>query len=250
MLATPRRELTHRTLSLLAPRLGTEMAERSKIPKLFRDNALTLAFAALFLASLAGQILTGHAVYCDEAREHGAPAISLTGYLRSGHFLEAVFENWESEFLQMGIFVVLTKYLKQKGSSESRKFEGDEETDEDPRKHRHDPDAPLPVRKGGALLTLYEHSLSLALAALFVASFALHAVGGARAHAEEERRHGRPPEAISDYVTGPQFWFESFQNWQSEFLSVGALVVLSIFLRERGSPQSKRVAAPHAETGG
>jgi hypothetical protein len=217
--------------------------------KILKNNALTIAFLALFVASLAAQVASGHAAHDQEALEHGEATMSLGAYLQSGHFIEAVFENWESEFLQMGIFVVLTKFLRQKGSSESKKLDGKDEVDEDPRKHRDDPNAPWPVRRGGVVLALYQRSLSVALLFLFVFSFALHAVGGARAHSEEEQRAGRPPVSTMAYVATSQFWFESFQNWQSEFLSVGALIVLSIYLRERGSPQSKPVAAPHAQTG-
>lgn len=208
------------------------------MPSLLRNNGLTIAMATLFTASCAGQVLTGHAVHNEELVKDGAAPLALAAYLGSGHFIEAIFENWESEFLQMGVFVLLTKWLRQKGSSESKKLEGTEEVDEDPRKHRHAKDAPWPVRRGGAILFLYERSLSTALFLLFMVSAALHAVGGAR-------DQGVP---FAQYVTSAKFWFESFQNWQSEFLSVGAIIVLSIFLRERGSSQSKPVHKPHAET--
>lgn len=214
-----------------------------------RDNALTLVVFILFAVSFLGQVVAGHAVYDQDALEHGGGASTLVEYLGSGHFIEAVFENWESEFLQMAIFVVLTKWLRQRGSSESKSFDKGDPSDEDPRIHVNEHGVPWPVRKGGIVLALYQRSLSISLALLFVASAALHAEGGARAHNVEERRHGRRPTTMAQYVGGSQFWFESFQNWQSEFLSVGALIVLSIFLRERGSSQSKRVAAPHAETG-
>jgi hypothetical protein len=207
-------------------------------PSFLRDNALTHAVFGLFLVSLIGQAMTGHAVHDAEAVQHGGTPTSLLGYLTTGHFVEAVFENWESEFLQIAVFVVLTKYLRQKGSSES-KSKDREPVDDDPRKHRFDPNVPWPVRKGGLVLVLYERSLSIVLVTLFLTSFALHAAGGARSH----------DQSVREYLGTSQFWFESFQNWQSEFLSVGALIVLSIFLRERGSPQSKPVAAPHAETG-
>jgi hypothetical protein len=144
---------------------------------------------------------------------------------------------------------MMTKYLRQKGSSESKKIGEAESVDEDPRKRQDDPSAPAPVRRGGIVLAIYERSLSLSLLALFVASFVLHAVGGASKHNEEALRHGGEAVSTIRYIATSQFWFESFQNWQSEFLSVAALVLLSIVLRERGSSQSKPVAAPHAETG-
>ena len=208
------------------------------MPSFLRNNGLTLAMVTLFAASCTGQVLTGHAVHNEELVKDGAAPLALAAYLGSGHFIEAIFENWESEFLQMGVFVLLTKWLRQKGSSESKKLEGTEEVDEDPRQHRSAKDAPWPVRRGGAVLFLYERSLSTALFLLFLVSAALHAVGGAKDQ--------RVP--FTDYVTSAKFWFESFQNWQSEFLSVGAIIVLSIFLRERGSSQSKPVHKPHAET--
>lgn len=222
---------------------------QSSARRLLRQNALTLAFVALFVGSLVGQVVAGHAVHDEEALIHGEAAMSIGAYITTGHFIEALFENWESEFLQMGLLVILTKFLRQRGSSESKKLEGGDEVDEDPRNHRRDSGAPWPVRRGGVALVLYERSLSLALLTLFLVSFALHAVGGVRAHNEVERRHGRPPISTQEYLGTSQFWFESFQNWQSEFLSVGTLIVLSIFLRERGSSQSKPVAAAHAQTG-
>jgi hypothetical protein len=214
------------------------------------DNGLSLAAFGLFVASLAGQAVTGRAFYNEEALQHGRQALTLLGYLSSGAFIEAVFENWESEFLQMALFVILTKGLRQKGSSESKRLAEPEDVDEDPRRHRADPQAPWPVHKGGLLLRAYEHSLSIALVLLFLAAFALHAYGGMLDHNEDEARHGGEFMGLIGYVSSPRFWQESFQNWQSEFFSVAALVLLSIVLRERGSPQSKAVADPHRNTGG
>jgi hypothetical protein len=222
---------------------------RARIREWVRDNGLSIAALGIFAFSLAGQAVTGWHVANEEAMTHGRAAIGFGSYLHGGDFIESVFENWESEFLQMGLFVMLTKFLKQKGSSESKKIDGEEEVDEDPRKKKHDPNAPWPVRRGGIVLAIYERSLFIALMFLFAASFALHAIGGAQKHNEEALRHGEATTTILAYIGTSQFWFESFQNWQSEFLSVAALVLLSIVLRERGSPQSKPVAAAHAETG-
>jgi hypothetical protein len=219
------------------------------MPRVVRDNALSLAMLILFIGSLLGQSSTGHRVYNQDQLEHGEAEVSYLGYLKTGHFVEAVFENWESEFLQMAMYVVLTAVLIQKGSSESKKGDGSDPQDEDPRKHQNDPNAPLPVRKGGLALHLYEHSLSIALFALFLISFFLHAAGGAKEYSAEQVAHGGSEVRILEYLTTSQFWFESLQNWQSEFLSVLAIVVLSIFLRQRGSPESKPVHAPHLATG-
>jgi hypothetical protein len=203
----------------------------------------------LFLLFWLGQSLTGLHAYNEEQREHGQPPASYGKYLQSGEFLEVTFENWESEFLQMGAFVLLAAVLKQKGSGESKKVYGENEVDKDPRKEAR-PDSPAPVHRGGLALQLYSRSLSIALFALFFFSFALHAVGGLRLFNEEQLQHGQQAVGLWQYVTGSQFWFESFQNWQSEFLSVGVLVVLSIFLRQKGSPESKPVHASHRETEG
>lgn len=203
----------------------------------------------LFVGSFIGQVATGFAVHNETRRDHRMPSLSFGGYLASGHFVEATFENWESEFLQMGLFVLLTVKLKQKGSSESKVLDGDDDCDEDPSKHRDDPDAPWPVRRGGWVLWLYERSLTIALFAIFFASFALHALGGWWEQNFENELVGKSAMSVWDFLGSSSFWFQSFQNWQSEFLSVLALVVLSIYLRQKGSPQSKRVAAPHSETG-
>jgi hypothetical protein len=217
--------------------------------RLLRENGLSLALGALFLLILVGHGVTGHLENNEDRREHGRQTIGFGAYLRTGHFLESVFENWESEFFQMGFYVFFTVFLRQKGSAESKKLEGKEEVDEDPGKKRADPRAPGPVRRGGWVLKLYEHSLSLAFLLLFVLAFALHALSGLSLYNEERSAHGQAVASLGEYLGGSRFWFESFQNWQSEFLAVLAIVVLSIFLREKGSPESKPVAAPHSETG-
>lgn len=217
--------------------------------KWLRNNGLSIAMFSLFAISLVGQVIAGHRVHNDDQRDHGQPAVQLSEYLRSGHFVEAVFENWESEFLQMAAFVVLTAYLYQKGSPESRKLEGEPDLDKHPTRSPKK-SAPWPVHRGGLVLKLYSHSLSIALFLLFAISFFLHAAGGAREYTQEQLEHGAGGTiGTLSYIGTSRFWFESFQNWQSEFLSVGALIVLAIFLRERGSPESKPVDALHSETG-
>ena len=224
-------------------------AGAGRLSRFVRENGLSLAATLLFVLSMLGQGLCGLRVANQEARAHREPTMGLVSYLASGDFIEAVFENWESEFLQMALFVLLTKFLRQKGSSESKKLHRKEAVDQDPREARG-PDAPWPVRRGGWVLALYERSLFLSLMLLFALSFVLHAVGGASKYNEEQLRHGGTTLSVPEYFATSSFWFESFQNWQSEFLSVASLVLLSIVLRERGSPQSKPVAAPHSETGG
>ena len=216
--------------------------------RVLRDNALSLTMFGLFLTFLVAQSIAGYRTTNSDSAEHGQPPESYAGYLTSGAFVEATFENWESEFLQMGAYVLLTAWLIQKGSPESRKPEGNE-SDADPRAERDSPDAPGPVRRGGLALTLYEHSLSTALFALFLLSFVLHALGGRAEYNQQQLEHGQAAVSLWGFVTSSAFWFQSMQNWQSEFLAVAALTVLGIFLRQRGSPESKPVAAPHAETG-
>ena len=212
-----------------------------------RRNALGVTCLAIFLVLLLGQSVTGwHASNADLEQHEQGPVSYLT-YLGGGGFAEATFENWESEFLQMAALVVLTVFLVQKGSPESK--EPDDERDDDPFRHRHDPDAPWPVRHGGVWLVLYENSLFIAFVVLFAASILGHAIGGTADFNEEQELHGRGAISIWHFVTTSQFWFESLQDWQSEFLAVFAIVVLSIVLRQRGSSQSKAVWAPHGQTG-
>jgi hypothetical protein len=216
--------------------------------KALRHNSLSMAMFGLFALFLVFMSAAGVREYNQEQTDHGEQTVSYMEYVRSGHFVEAVFENWESEFLQMGGFVLLTVWLRQKGSPESKKLDGEEPVDEDPRDTDRE-DAPWLARTGGVPTWLYERSLGIALFALFFFSFALHAAGGAEEYSAEQLAHGGEAVGTVAYLKTSQFWFESFQNWQSEFLAVGALVVLSVYLRQRGSPESKPVAAAHAETG-
>jgi hypothetical protein len=212
-----------------------------------RNNGLLLAtFVCGFLVFWCGQTLTGQRAYNADQVEHGDAPVSLREYVTTGHWVEATFENWESEFLQMGAYVLLTVWLRQKGSAESKPLDEDTPQDEDPRPHRHDPDAPWPVRRGA--LALYEHSLSTAFFVLFALSWLAHAAGGAREYSAEQVAHGSAPVTTWAFVHTSQFWFQSLQNWQSEFLAVASIILLSIYLRERGSPESKPVHAPHAHT--
>ncbi len=214
-----------------------------------RDNGLSLVMFGLFALFLFAQSVTGFAVYNDEQHEHGEERIGFPEYLSSGHFIEATFENWESEYLQMGAYVLFTVFLFQRGSSESKDPDKDEPVDEDPRQAQDRSDVPWPVRYGGPVLRLYEHSLAIAFVLLFLVSFYLHALGGAREYSEEQLAHGGQAVSTWEFLHTSEFWFQSFQNWQSEFLAVFSIVALSIYLRQRGSPESKPVAAPHAETG-
>ena len=208
-----------------------------------KRNGLLLVFLTLTLLALAGQSYTGWQVNNEERIEKGFPAYDFQQYLLSGHFLQSTFENWESEFLQMGLYVVMTVFLFQQGSAESKSLDNPEEVDRTPQAHK---DAPWPVKQGGLLLKIYQNSLSLVFAILFFVSFLMHAYGTMLQINEEEKKSL----GLLEVMTEGRFWFESFQNWQSEFLSVAAIVFFSIYLRQKGSPESKPVDAPHDETGG
>lgn len=211
-------------------------------------NSLSIVLTACFILCIVGQIISGIKVYEEELRELGAPReVGLFDYLQTGHFLQTTFENWESEFLQMGMYVLLTIFLRQLGSSESKSIDKEEEVDREPNPKRKN--APWPVKKGGVYLLIYKNSLSIAFAILFLLSFVLHAYGSLNNYNEEQKLKGEPEESWNKYLVSDNFWYESFQNWQSEFVAVLSIVVLSIFLRQKGSPESKPVDAPDDETG-
>jgi hypothetical protein len=217
--------------------------------RFMRDNGLSITLFGLFAACIIGQAVAGWRAQIEELRSHSQPLIGFLDYLTTGHFLSATFENWESEFLQMAVYVILTVFLFQKGSSESKKPDERNPEDESPHGRRGDEDAPWPVHRGGLILKLYSHSLSIALLSLFFVSFWLHLAGSTRRLNDEALQHGQPIQTMGETLVDAQFWYESFQNWQSEFLSIAVLIVLGIYLRERGSPESKPVAASHAVTG-
>jgi len=203
--------------------------------KILKDNGLTVALMLLFALSVVGQAYFGWRAALDELAAHGRAGETLASYLTNAEFLSALFENWESEFLQMAAYVVLTAHLFQRGSAESN----------DPDDPERENDEPYPGFWG----KMHAHSLGLALTLLFIASFGLHLFYSA-SHAEEEAlMHGEVAPSLAEHLGDAQFWFESFQNWQSEFFSTAMLVVLSIYLRERGSPESKPVRAPNSQTG-
>jgi hypothetical protein len=219
--------------------------------RILRENGLSIVWLGLFFfAFIIGQIVSGRLTYNEDQKEHQQPEVGYVEYLSTPHFVEATMENWESEFLQMFLFIALTAFLYQKGSAESKKLDQEEAVDRDPRQSKNKKSAPWPVRKGGVALKLYSYSLSLAFLLLFLICFFLHAAGGAREYNQEQVEHGSNERvSMIQYLLTSRFWFESFQNWQSEFLAVAAMVLLSIWLRQKGSPESKPVDAPHSQTG-
>jgi hypothetical protein len=215
-----------------------------------RESSLSIVALGLFLAIwIGGQSTSGWRVYNEDQRDHGEAEVSYGRYLTSAHFGEATFENWESEFLQMGAYVLLTVRLRQKGSAESKALDEPGEVDAEPTVHAADPGAPWPVRRGGLALALYRSSLSIAFFTLFGLSWLAHAITGAHEYSAEQVAHGGRAVTTWQFVHRAEFWFQSMQNWQSELLAVASIVLLTIFLRQRGSPESKPVHAPHAQTG-
>lgn len=212
----------------------------------FHRNGLSVAFAVFFFFSFGAQTITGWKQFNEELQEQKQQPVTYINYFSTGHFVEATFENWESEFLQMGLFVVMTIWLKQRGSSESK---GEEEEDVDREPSPFTKDAPWPVKQGGLVLAIYKNSLSIALFLLFIISFVFHWLGSWKNYNLEQTIKGLPNEKAVEYLGNSKLWFESFQNWQSEFLSIWAIILLSVFLRQKGSSQSKPVDAPNAETG-
>lgn len=216
-------------------------------PSFFHRNGLTIVLILLFGGSMFGQIRTGWQEYNDERNDEGQAEVNLSEYLTTGHFYQTTFENWESEFLQMSLYVLLTVWLRQEGSSESKDLYEKEEVDRDPDPEKED--VPWPVRKGGFALKVYKNSLSLALGLLFFISCGLHAWGSLKKYNEEQSFKNKSVLTMTQFMKESRFWFESFQNWQSEFVAVIAIVVLSIYLRQQGSPESKPVDASFKETG-
>ncbi|HEV8082298.1 MAG TPA: DUF6766 family protein [Chitinophagaceae bacterium] len=210
-----------------------------------KNKGLTLVFAILFIITLAGQVISGLKEYNKDMNDTGGQPLSIAGYVTSGHFLSSTFENWESEFLQMALYVVLPIFLYQKGSSESKDPDAMEDVDKDPDRQRVN--APWPVKKGGWILEVYKHSLSIVLFIFFALSFLLHWYGSMKGYNQEQSLKNLPTVTAGQYLSNSRFWFESFQNWQSEFLSIVVMVILTVYLRQIGSPMSKPLDTPYGE---
>ena len=223
----------------------------SRVRGFVRDNSLSLVFLAIFLAALAGQAVAGWHLYNQDQHEHGEPGISLTRFLTSSRFAAETTENWQSEFLQFTLYIAATIWLIQRGSSES-KTPGEEGagSDEDEHLGAHaGEDAPKWARIGGLRTAVYSNSLVLVFGLIFVASWAAQSVTGWRDFNEEQVAHHEATVSWGGYLTEPDFWDRTLQNWQSEFLAVGTMAIFAVYLRQRGSPESKPVGAPHDATG-
>jgi hypothetical protein len=218
--------------------------------KTLRNFSLSIVLTVLFALSLTGQIRAGFATYNEERQEKQLqPLSSISQYLQTGHFLSSLSENMESEFLQMSLFVYLTMCLYQKGSAESKK-PPDEMTKEDIEKEDKEKKYQIERRRSHPVAwRLYENSLTLVLLLLFGIFFVLHARGSLSLVNEQREFLGKPTIGFSEIFGEEEFWFESFQNWQSEFFSIVILGLLSIFLRQKDSAQSKKMSDPYWKTG-
>ncbi|MEV4108516.1 DUF6766 family protein [Nonomuraea sp. NPDC049695] len=216
-----------------------------------KENSLALAFMIMFFLALGGQALSGMLQYNDRQLAEGAEPVSFLQYVTSSSFAVDVSENWQSEYLQFFLFIMLTVWLVQKGSPESKKpDEAGAESDEQQRVGPYaGADSPRWAKVGGPRLWLFSNSLGLVMGVVFVLSWLAQSVAGQAAYNSERLGDLRDPVSWWSYVTSPEFWNRTLQNWQSELLAVLSMVALSIYLRQRGSPESKPVGAPHTATG-
>jgi hypothetical protein len=216
-----------------------------------RENGLSLFFAGLFLATIFGQSFVGQHAHNAELLEHGGAAVSWWQYVTSPQYWGAVMENWQSEFLQFTVFIGATVWLVQKGSNESKPLDdAGRETDERQRVGPHaDERSPRWAKAAGVKRRLYENSLLITMSAIFFATWAGQSLNNWRVFNDEQQEHSQAAVSWGSYLLTSDFWEKTLQNWQSEFLAVGVMVVFTIYLRQRGSPESKPVGAPHDETG-
>jgi hypothetical protein len=221
------------------------------VSRVVRHHGLSITFGLLCLATLVGQALVGHADFNHEQAAHQGPLMSLGRYVVSSAFLVDVMENWQSEYLQFTLFIVGTVWLIQRGSPESKEpHQAGTESDEEQQVGEHaGPDSPAWARAGGWRTAIYSNSLLLVMGAIWLASWAGQAVTGRITYNAEQFDHREEALSLGQYLGTSDFWNRTLQNWQSEFLAVGSMAVLAIYLRQRGSPESKPVGTPHAATG-
>ncbi len=216
-----------------------------------REQSLSLFFFTIFLAAVIGQSIAGHAVFNQEQLAHGSEPVSYLRYIVSSHFGEAMLENWESEWLQLFLFALAGVWLVQKGSPESKELDqaGLESDEQQKIRSGAERTSPAWARVGGLRTVLYENSLLLAFGTIFLGSWFAQSATGWTEYNNRQEEHGDPTVSWATYVTRPDFWEKTLQNWQSEFLAVGTMAVFAIYLRQRGSPESKPVGAAHDATG-
>jgi hypothetical protein len=221
------------------------------VKRFLRENSLGLVFGLLFLLVLIGQAFAGHADFNERQLTEGLEPISLGRYLTSASFGVDVAENWQSEYLQFFLYIFLTVWLLQKGSPESKSLDqAGLESDKDQKVGQFaEDDSPRWAKVGGLRRTLYSNSLGLVMGTIFLGSWLTQSIAGVAAFDEEQLSNLQDPLTWGQYLMEPDFWNRTLQNWQSELLAVASMAILSIYLRQRGSPQSKPVGSPHAATG-
>jgi membrane protein implicated in regulation of membrane protease activity len=220
------------------------------MPRCVRDNGLSLAFGTIFLATLVGQAVSGADSFNHGQALHNGDPISFGHYVTSAAFWADVMENWQSEYLQFTLYIFATIWLIQRGSNESKKpDEGGLESDEEQLLGAHTkPDSPRWAKVGGWRTRVFSNSLLLVMGTIWIASWLAQSLAGRIVYNADQLDHQAGTVSWPTYVTTADFWNRTLQNWQSEFLAVGSMVILSVFLRQRGSPESKPVGAAHADT--
>jgi hypothetical protein len=219
--------------------------------RFLKQNSLSIVFLVLFLGAITGQAFAGHADFNEDQLRHGDPTMSMGRYLVSSEFGVAVMENWQSEYLQFTLFVLLTVWLLQRGSPESKELhKAGRESDKAQKVGGHaQPNSPLWAKADGIRRILYENSLLLVMGAIWLGTWFAQSATGVAQYNTQRLDHQEDPVSWSSYLTTPDFWERTLQNWQSEFLAVGSFAILAVYLRQRGSPESKPVGAPHTSTG-
>lgn len=219
--------------------------------KALRENSLTICFLLFFFASLIAQAIAGHAAFNADQLQHGGQDVSLWSYVVSASYGAAVLENWQSEYLQFTLLILLTVWLLQRGSPESKELDkAGGESDQDQKLGRYSsPKSPAWARAAGLRRTLYSNSLVIVMGFIWVCSWLGQSIAGWTEYSDQRIEHLQEPLTWAQYLGNPDFWERTFQNWQSEFLAVASMSILAVYLRQRGSPESKPVGAPHDATG-
>ena len=222
-----------------------------KLRRFLYENGLALFFGAIFLLALAGQAFAGWHSYNVDQAAHSSPELGLVRYLTSSSFAVAVTENWQSEYLQFTLYILVTVWLLQKGSPESKPLgeEGHESEEEEGLGEHARPDSPRWARVGGLRTFVFSNSLVIVMLAIWIGSWAAQAITGRVEYNADRLAHQVGTVSLLHYLGTASFWERTLQNWQSEFLAVGSAAILSVYLRQRGSPESKPVGAPHDQTG-
>jgi hypothetical protein len=222
-----------------------------RVKRFVYENGLALFFGAIFLGTLVAQAYAGWHGYNVDQIEHASPELSFLRYVTSSSFAVAVTENWQSEYLQFTLYILMTVWLLQRGSPESKPLgEHGGESDEKQKLGEHaEPRSPRWARVGGLRTRLYSNSLVIVMLAIWLASWLAQSIAGRTEYNAERLSHQVGTVSWVHYLGTASFWERTLQNWQSEFLAIGSMAILSVYLRQRGSPESKPVGAPHDETG-